>query len=40
MISAGLHPEAAQELEAAALHYEKIRVGLGEEFLAFLEEAV
>lgn len=40
MISAGLHPEAAQELEAAALHYEKIRVGLGEEFLASLEEAV
>ena len=40
MISAGLHPEAAQELEAAALHYEKIRVGLGEEFLASLEEAM
>jgi len=40
VISAGLHPEAAQELEAAALHYEKIRVGLGEDFLASLEEAV
>ena len=40
MIPAGLHPEAGQELEAAALHYEKIRSKLGREFLASFEQAL
>lgn len=40
MIPAGLHPEAAHELEAAALHYEKIRPKLGQEFLASFEQAL
>ena len=40
MIPAGFHPEAAKELEAAALHYEKIRQKLGREFLASFEQAL
>ena len=40
MIPAWLHPEAAQELEAAALHYETIRPKLGREFLAAFEQAL
>jgi plasmid stabilization system protein ParE len=40
VIPAGLHPEAAKELEAAAFHYEKVRPKLGEEFLASFEQAL
>jgi hypothetical protein len=34
------HPEADQELEAAALWYERQRVGLGEEFLCEFERTL
>jgi len=33
------HPEALAELEAAALHYDSIRPGLGARFMDWVEEA-